>query len=202
MKIKHNAKIPVIEDSAYVAPNAVVCGDVKIGKNCKIMFGAAIIAEGGKIEIGDNVVIFENAVVRSTPKHSAKIGSNVLIGPHAHVVGCTIEDSVFVATGASIFHGAHLCSGSQIRVNGVVHISSKLLEDATVPIGWVAVGNPARVFSPDDHDSIWKIQKRLNFSETVYGLDQATKRSERMPMVIKTVGDYLGSHFDDEIVDG
>ena len=57
MIIKHLGKSPVTHESAYIAPNAVICGDVKIGKNTRIMFGATIIAEGGSIEIGDNCVV-------------------------------------------------------------------------------------------------------------------------------------------------
>lgn len=106
MIIKHSGKSPMIDESAFIAPNAVICGDVKIGKNTRIMYGAAIVAEGGRIEIGDNCVVLENAVLRSTAHHSLIIGNNVLVGPNAHVVGCTVEDNVFIATGAAVFHGA------------------------------------------------------------------------------------------------
>jgi carbonic anhydrase/acetyltransferase-like protein (isoleucine patch superfamily) len=58
----------------------------------------------------------ENAVIRATDEHAMKIGAHCFIGPHAHLVGCTLEDCVFVATGVSIFHGSHLGFGSEIRV--------------------------------------------------------------------------------------
>ncbi len=124
MIISHKGKKPEIHSSAYIAPSATVCGDVTIGPNCRIMHGASIIAEGGKIMIGEHCIILENAVVRSNTRHSATIGNYVLIGPNAHVVGCTIEDEVFIATGAAIFHGAHLGKGSEIRINAVVHLKS------------------------------------------------------------------------------
>lgn len=106
MIIEHLGKKPDIHPSAYVAPHATICGDVEIGMGARILFGASIIAEGGHIRIGANSIILENAVIRSTPKHSTHIGTHTLIGPNAHVVGCRIEDNVFIATGASIFHGS------------------------------------------------------------------------------------------------
>jgi carbonic anhydrase/acetyltransferase-like protein (isoleucine patch superfamily) len=169
MIIEHLGKKPDIHPSAYVAPNAVVCGDVEIGMGARILFGAQIIAEGSRIRIGANCIVLENAVIRSTPKHSTHIGTNTLIGPNAHVVGCGIEDHVFIATGASVFFGASVGRGSEVRINGVVHIKTKLAPDTTVPIGWIAVGNPARLFPPDQHEEIWKVQEPLNFRHLCTG---------------------------------
>ena len=197
MYISHNGKNPRVDPSAYVAPGATICGDVTIGPKCRIMHGAAIIAEGGKIEIGEQCVILENAVIRSNTNHSAFIGRYCLIGPNAHVVGCRIDEEVFVATGASIFHGAHLGKGSEIRINGVVHLKSYLEPGTMVPIGWIAVGNPAKLFSPDQHDEIWKVQEQLNFPLTVYGMD----RSEAsMKKITQRLAKNLGSHQSDQIM--
>lgn len=200
MIVKHLQSTPEIHATTFVAPNVVVCGAVSIGKNCRIMYGATIIAEGGTIQIGDNVVIFENAVIRSTPTNSTKIGSNILIGPTAHVVGCTIEDEVFVATHSAIFHGAHLERGSEVRVGGVVHANSRLSKNDMVPIHWVAVGDPAKVFPPDQHDYIWEVQKTLNFNRTVYGVETEDGKPT-MPEIIKMTTSYLGKHIDDEVIE-
>ena len=162
-----------------------------------MMHGTSIIAEGGKITIGEHCIIFENAVVRSNAKHSATVGNFCLIGPNAHVVGCTIEDEVFIATGAAIFHSAHLGKGSQIRINAVVHLKSYLEPGALVPIGWIAVGNPAKLFSPDQHEEIWKIQEPLNFPLTVYGFDRP---DATMKKITQRLAENLGSHFDDTII--
>ena len=108
MLISHQGRTPDIDPSAYVAPSATICGDVTIGPHCRIMHGACIIAEGGRIAIGRQCIVLENAVVRSNSDHHASIGNFCLIGPNAHVVGCTIEDEVFIATGAAIFHSACL----------------------------------------------------------------------------------------------
>jgi carbonic anhydrase/acetyltransferase-like protein (isoleucine patch superfamily) len=158
MIIEHLGKRPDIDPFAYVAPNATICGDVEIGPGARILFGTSIIAERRHIQIGSNCIILENAVIRSTPKHSTHIGSHTLIGPNAHVVGCRIEDNVFIATGASVFHGSNVGRGSEVRINGVVHIKTRLAPDTTVPIGWIAVGDPAQIFPPDEHKKSGKFK--------------------------------------------
>jgi carbonic anhydrase/acetyltransferase-like protein (isoleucine patch superfamily) len=115
--IKHAGAAPKVDPTAYVAPNAVVCGNVTIGRGCRIMFGAQVIAEGGAIAIGNECIVMENAVLRSSVRHPLSIGNNCLVGPNAHVVGCTVEDEVFIATGAAIFHSAHLGMGSERGVH-------------------------------------------------------------------------------------
>jgi carbonic anhydrase/acetyltransferase-like protein (isoleucine patch superfamily) len=194
MIITHENKSPIIDPSAYVAPNAVVCGDVVIGQDCRILFGAQVIAESGSIEIGSECIIMENAVLRSSARNPLKIGNNCLIGPNAHVAGCSIEDEVFVATGAAIFHGARLGKGCEVRVNGVVHLKTFIPPGETVPIGWVAVGNPASILPPNDHEKIWEIQKPLNFPLTVYGFD---RDEADMKKITRRLSESLGSHIHD-----
>ncbi len=196
MIIAHLGKTPRIDPSAYVAPNAAICGDVTIGPDCRILFGAQIIAEGGSIAVGRESIGMENAVLRASALHPLAIGSNCLIGPNAHVVGCTVEDQVFIATGAAVFHGAHLGRGSELRVNGVVHLKTRLPDGATVPIGWVAVGDPASILPPDRHEQIWQIQKPLDFPLTVYGF---AREEADMVKITRRLADNLAAHRDDSI---
>ena len=195
MIIKHDGVSPQIDSTTWVAPNAVICGNVAIGPGCRIMFGAQVIAESGSLSIGRECIIMENAVLRSSVRHPLSIGNNCFVGPNAHVVGCTVEDEVFIAAGATIFHSAHLEKGSEVCVNGVVHLKNYLAAGETVPIAWVAVGNPAQIFSPSEHEQIWEVQKPLNFPLTVYGFG----RSEAsMEMITRRLSKALGSHFSDE----
>lgn len=195
MLLTHFGKSPRVDRKAYVAPNAVVCGDVAIGPGCRILFGAQVIAESGSIRVGSECIVMENAVLRSSARHSLTIGDNCLIGPNAHVVGCTIEDEVFVATGAAIFHSARLGRRCEVRVHGVVHVRTTVPPGETVPIGWVAVGDPVRILPPSEHEKIWAIQKPLNFPLTVYGFD----RSEAdMVKITRRLSEALASHADDE----
>jgi carbonic anhydrase/acetyltransferase-like protein (isoleucine patch superfamily) len=202
MLLKHLDKAPTIDSSAFIAPNAVICGDVMIGKNARVMFGAQIIAENSPVIIGDNCIILENAVIRGTDNFPVSIGNNCLIGPNAHLAGCTVEDNVFIATGASVFHGAILQTGSEVRINGVVHLRTILLANAFVPINWIAVGNPARILPPDKHDEIWEVQKPLNFPLTVYGIDRLeSEEQNNMPDICRTMSKRLNSHAKDEIIE-
>ena len=195
MLITHSGGTPQVDPTAYVAPNAVICGDVTIGPGCRIMYGAQVIAESGSISIGRECIVMENAVLRSSERNPLRIANNCLVGPSAHVVGCTVEDEVFIATGAAIFHGACLGKGSEVRMKGGGHLKSHLAAGETVPIGWVAVGNPAQVLPPNEHEQIWKIQKSLNFPLTVYGFE----RSEvTMEMITRRLSESLGSHAIDE----
>ena len=202
MILSHQGKEPQIDPGAMVVPTATICGDVRIGPNCRIMHGAAIIAEGGSICLGANCVVLENAVLRSTARHSLIIGSNVLVGPNAHLVGCTVEDEVFIATGASVFHGATLKTRSEVRIGAVVHLKTVLPEGATVPIGWVAVGNPAAILPPEQHEEIWALQKPLNFPLTVYGVDRDEEGGNTMLRIMESMTGNLESHRGDRNISG
>jgi carbonic anhydrase/acetyltransferase-like protein (isoleucine patch superfamily) len=195
MLIKHAGVQPQVDPTAYIAPNAVVCGNVTVGPGCRIMHGAQVIAESGSISVGRECIVMENAVLRSSSRHPLTMGNNCLVGPNAHVVGCTVEDEVFIATGAAVFHSAHLGKGSEVRINGVVHLKSHLAAGQTVPIGWVAIGNPAQILPPSEHESIWRIQEPLNFPLTVYGFERSEATMEK---ITRRLSEALGSHAHDE----
>lgn len=164
---------PWISSLAQVAPDCTILGPVTIGPGCRIQPGARIVAEGGgHIRLGAACIVLENAVIRATARQDCTIGDHCLIGPHAHVVGAEIADEVFVATGASVFHGARVGKGAEVRINAIVHLRTTLEAGAVVPIGWVAVGIPAQILSPDQHAAIWEAQRHLDFPGFVYGLDR------------------------------
>jgi carbonic anhydrase/acetyltransferase-like protein (isoleucine patch superfamily) len=180
MWIEHRGRAPVVDPSAYVAPTAVLCGDVHVGPDARILFGAVLTAEDGRIDVGARCVVMENAVVRGRAAHAVRLGADVLVGPHAHVNGADVGDGCFLATGCSLFPGARLGRAVEVRIGGVVQVNTVLEDGALVPIGWVAVGDPAQVLPPGRHDAIWAVQEGLNFDETVYGVPRATPPRERM----------------------
>lgn len=197
MLIEHNGSAPDVHPDAWVAPNAVVCGNVSVGQGCRIMYGAQVIAESGSIAVGRDCIIMENAVLRSSARHALTIGNHCLIGPNAHVVGCVVEDEVFIATGAAVFHSARLGKGSEVRINGVVHLKTHLAAGEMVPIGWVAVGNPAQVLPPDQHERIWEIQEPLDFPQAVYGFERS---ADLMKKITRRLSETLGSHVSDKSI--
>lgn len=186
-----NARIPLsplaqIHPSAHVAETAVLVGAVTIGPESVIGHGAVLVAEGGRIEVGRNTVVMENSVLRSTRFDDCTIGRNVMVGPHCHLSGCAIGDEVFVATGVSVFNGARVETGSELRINAVVHLGTRIASGTTVPIGWVAVGDPAQLFSADRHDEIWAVQKGLNFPMKIFGVDREAAADDS---VVKRITD-------------
>jgi carbonic anhydrase/acetyltransferase-like protein (isoleucine patch superfamily) len=198
-RIEHVGKTPTVHPSAWVAPNAVLCGDVRVGENSRILFGAILAAEGGSVTIGSDCIVMEGALIRGTRRHPTRIGDHVLVGPHAYLAGCTVAPEVFLATRATIFNGAVIESRAEVRIGGVVHVNSRVPEDATVPIGWVAVGDPAEILPPSDHDRIWAIQKELDFPGTVFGLNRPAAGESLMPDLTRRYAEALGRHRDDRV---
>lgn len=201
MLIQHQGKSPTVHQSATIAPNATISGDVTIGPHSRVLFGAVITAEGGPVEIGAHCIVMENAVIRGTKRHPTRIGDHVLVGPGAHVTGCTVGESVFVATGAALFNGAQIGERSEVRIHGVVHVNTVLPPDATVPIGWIAVGDPAQILPPDQHDEIWAVQRGLDFPGTVFGLDRPGEGETLMPEMTRRYARALRGHEKDVILD-
>jgi gamma-carbonic anhydrase len=191
--LEHRGKRPAIDPEAYVAPTAVVCGDVHVRAGVRILFGAVLTAEDGRVEVGERCVVMENALVRGRREHPALLGDDVLVGPHAHVNGALVADGCFLATGSSLFPGARLGANCEVRVGAVVHVNSALPEGTVVPIGWVAVGDPAKLFSPDRHEDIWAIQEGLDFPQTVYGVPRGTDATTLM----RRQSAWFGAHRDD-----
>jgi gamma-carbonic anhydrase len=195
--LEHRGHRPRIDPTAYVAPTATVCGDVRIGPEARVLFGAVLTAEDGCVEIGARCVVMESALIRGRANHPARLGDDVLVGPHAHVNGASIGDGCFLATGAAVFPGATLGTGCEVRIHGVVQVNTDLPAGATVPIGWVAVGTPARILPPDRHEEIWAVQRELDFPGTVYGVSRGTSATERMTGQVA----WYGAHRDDREVD-
>jgi gamma-carbonic anhydrase len=197
MILTHRGEQPVIPESAYVASSAVLCGAITLGERARVLHGAVLTAENGEIWIGEDVVIMEHALVRGRARHPVTVGNAVLVGPHTHVNGATIEDQVFIATGASLFPGSVAGTKSELRINSVLHVNSHLAPETIIPIGWIAVGNPAQLFPPDQHDHLWRVQSELDFSGTVYGLPRGTS----MRTIMARQVEFYGVHQDDQMID-
>jgi carbonic anhydrase/acetyltransferase-like protein (isoleucine patch superfamily) len=169
-----------IHETASVASSAVVSGDVTIGPHSRVLHGAVLTGDLGPVVVGSHVVVMEHALLRGRADHPVTVGDAVLVGPHTHLNGTTVEDEVFVATGVSMFPGSRAGAGSELRVNSVLHVRSVLPAGTVVPIGWVAAGDPARLFSPDRHEELWAVQEPLDFPGTVYGVPRGTSMREIM----------------------
>ena len=180
-----------------MAPSAVLCGAVVLGERARVLHGAVLTAEDGEVRIGADTVVMEGALIRGRAGFPAHVGDAVLVGPHAHVNGARIEDEVFVATGASLFPGSVAQTGTELRINSVLQVNSRLPQGTVLPIGWIAAGDPAELFSPDRHDELWEVQRGLDFPGTVYNVPRGTSMRELM----KRQAEYYGTHQHDRIIE-
>lgn len=197
MLIRHRGVEPSVDPDAYVAASAVLVGDVRVAAGARVLHGAVLSGEDGFVSIGEDTVVMEQAVVRGRSAHPAVVGAAVMVGPHAHVNGSTVEDEAFIATGASLFPGSLIGAGAEVRINGVVQVNTVIDPGAVVPIGWVAVGNPARIFPPERHDEIWAVQRGLDFRGTVYGVGKDVSMRDLM----RSQSQFYGHHRDDVPLD-
>lgn len=200
MLIEHDGKRPNVHPTATIAANAVLCGDVTVGPRTSIGFGVVLTAETGPVGIGENCVVMEHAVLRGTRRAPVEIGNHVLVGPHAHLSGCRLEDNVFIATHASVFPHARVGAGSTIRIGAIVHIRTVLPPATSLPIHWIAVGDPPELFPPDQHEKLLNRLGRLGFSRTVFGVEPKDATLGHMPDVLRRYNRALARHRDDRIV--
>jgi len=115
---KYESYSPKISPSAFIAPNAVIVGNVKIGEDCTVWFGVVIRGAINEITIGDRTIIEDNAVIHGTSP--IQIGKNVIIGHNSVIHSCTIEDDVLIGPNVCIYDNVHIKSGVMIGNNSVV----------------------------------------------------------------------------------
>ena len=120
-------KSPVIGERAYLAESAAVIGDVVVGDDCSIWFGAVLRADVGAIHIGDRVNIQDTAVLHATYDRSeCIIGNDVSIGHGANVHGAIIGDDVIIGMGAIVMDNTVVPPGTIIAAGAVVPANQKL----------------------------------------------------------------------------
>ena len=132
-------KTPVIPESCYIADNATIIGDVTLGENCSVWFGAVIRGDQDSIVIGEGSNVQDNVIVHCNEGIPVTVGKNVSLGHGAIVHGATIDDNVLVGMGAIIMNGSH------IKENSVIGAGSLCKEDMVVEKGSVVVGVPGKV---------------------------------------------------------
>ncbi len=171
-----------VDPTAWVAPSAVLSGEVWVGAHSRVLHGAVLTADGGPVTVGERCVVMEQAVLRGTREHPLTIGDHVLVGPH-----------VFVATGAMIFNGATLGRASTVALGGAVHIGCALPEEGWVPIGWVAVGDPARIYPPGEAQAIREgVLEMGGFMKYVFGAGPDADRGAQMRAAMEKYTRGLG----------
>jgi len=132
-------KTPVFGQNCFLAENAVIIGDITIGDNCSIWYGAVLRGDVHYIKIGNNVNIQDNAVIHATyQKSPANIGNNVSIAHGAVVHGCTIHDNVLIGMNAVVLDNAVIHSNSIVAAGAIV------TKGTIIESGTVYAGSPAK----------------------------------------------------------
>ncbi len=132
-------KTPVIGENCFLAETATLIGDVELGNDCSIWFGAVIRGDVHYIKIGNNTNVQDNAVIHATYKKSpTNIGNNVIIAHGAIVHGCTIKDNVMIGMNAVILDNVI------IESNTIIAAGSVVTKGTHVESGSVYAGTPAK----------------------------------------------------------
>ena len=196
MTIRHRGVAPSVHPDAYVAPSAVLSGQVSVGAGSCIMHGAVLAAEGGPVQVGAGCVIMENAVLRGTVPHPLLIGDRVLAGPHTQLTGATLADEVFIAAGAMVGNGAHLGRAASVAPGAIVHLGAIVAPHARIPAGWVAVGDPARAYPPGQAEAIRTAlaETGWSFLPLVFGVDDAGGRRDQLRTALARYTTAMASH--------
>jgi carbonic anhydrase/acetyltransferase-like protein (isoleucine patch superfamily) len=193
---------PSVHPDAYVAPTAVLSGEVRVGPESCILHGAVLTADGGAVEIGAHCAVMEHAVLRGTPRNPLIMGDHVLVGPHSYLTGCRIDDEVFIATGAMVFNGAQMGRASSVALGGAVHIGCVVPPETRIPISWVAVGDPARLYPPSEAAEIRAgLAEAGGFLPAVFGTDPDADRGQQMRTALDRYTRALARHRSDEITE-
>ena len=132
-------KTPIIHPDAYIAPNATVVGNVRIGAGSSVFFGSVLRGDREPITIGDDTNIQDNCVLHEEFGHPVSVGSRVTVGHGAILHSCTIGDETLIGMGAIILNGAVI--GSHCIVGAGALVTGKM----NAPDGSLIVGAPAKV---------------------------------------------------------
>jgi len=139
MIIEYKGKTPKVHPTAFVAPTAVLIGDVEVGEETSIWFGTVIRGDNGPIRIGARSNVQDNAVIHVSENNRTIIGSDVTIGHCAAMEDCVIEDGALIGTGAVILNGAKVGCRTLIAAGSVVAMGAQIPPEA------LAAGAPAVV---------------------------------------------------------
>src|SRR5919106_5263427 len=96
--------VPAIDPTAYVHPDAVIIGNVRIGPEASVWPGAVLRGDGAPITIGARTSVQDGSVLHVTPIHPTTVGEGCVIGHLVHMEGCTVEDGALVGSGSIVLH--------------------------------------------------------------------------------------------------
>lgn len=146
-------KTPIIHPDAYIAPNATVVGNVRIGAGSSVFFGSVLRGDREPITIGDDTNIQDNCVLHEEFGHPVSVGSRVTVGHGAILHSCTVGDETLIGMGAIILNGAVIGS------HCVVGAGALVTQNTVIPDGSLVYGSPAKIHGQLDESAIADIRQ-------------------------------------------
>ena len=132
-------KTPDVSGAIFVAPNATVMGDVTLGPQSSVFYGAVLRGDINRIVVGEGSNLQDNVVVHLSDDAGVRIGNHVTVGHAAIIHACTIDDGCLIGMGATILDHAHIGADSLVGANALVP------QGFSCPPGSLVFGSPARV---------------------------------------------------------
>src|SRR5437763_17168324 len=141
--IELDGAAPTIGEDVFLAPTAVLVGDVRVGDRANIWFGTVLRGDFSHIEIGAGCSIQDTAVIHCATDLPTVIGTNVVVGHGAMLEGCTVEDGALIGMGAIVLQHARVGAGALVAAGTLVS------ERQQLAAGVLAAGVPARVLKKE-----------------------------------------------------
>ncbi len=135
MVLNFKDKKPAVSESVYISENAAVIGDVTLSDGVSIWFSATLRGDEGKIIIGENSNVQDNACIHS----NTVVGKGVTVGHNAILHGCKIGDNSLIGMGAIVLDGA------EIGENCIIGAGALVTGRTVIPSGSLVLGSPAKV---------------------------------------------------------
>ena len=139
MEFELSGKRPRVHPDAYIAPTAVLIGNVEVGAGASVWFGAVLRGDEALIKVGDGANVQDNVVIHCARDLPTLIEPNASVGHSAQLEGCVVEQGAVVGMGATMLQRSRLGAGSMLAAGAV------LQEGMEIPPGHMAAGVPAAV---------------------------------------------------------
>ena len=151
-----NSVTPKVHETAFVAPNSTVIGDVVIGANSTIWYNAVLRGDIASIVVGDNTNIQEGCILHCKKGADVKIGSHVTIGHGAILHSCHIGNNTLIGMGAIVLDDSEIGNNCLIAAGSVVTSRTKM------PAGSLIAGSPAEIKRVLTEQEILDIKSNAN----------------------------------------
>ena len=198
MLIGRNGTAPRAHPSATIASSATVVGNVEIGPRAYVDHGVVVESSGPPVEIGEEVIVFAGAIIRSVggtsrPAFPVRIGKRTMVSPLCVLTGCEVGSNCYVATGAIVLQGASVGDHARVGAGAIVHATTVLPERMRVGMRHLAVPTADGFLTTSDVEQARELLAGTDFFETAFGAaadDQAELHAQVMSTLLEEVHDW------------